>query len=493
MKIDDFLPAQVERLAREKRPVALHADLDLLLVNPPPWMPLTPPLGCVALAGYLLDRGLGVQVLDLNLELLLQHPELATLWRMEQAAAWAEAERSAQLFSRLAPAVEAWARAIVQAAPRCLGFSVMGGKQRFVRAFLTQLLELGYEGGVLFGGPACINYGLRQELAAPLGRHERVAFVLGEGEGAALRFLDSLRKGRPVSTGEGLLLLGDESPDLRLPTGHLPLDDLPRPRFDLVPSHGYLTEALPLEWSRGCVGRCAFCDVATMWGGFRIKSAGKRLAELEHLVGTTGTTVFTPADPALNSARRPLLELCRALVARGLAVTWSGHAVVSKLYTAEDYRLMRSAGCRHLEFGVESGSDRVLAAMGKHRTVAEAEQTLRLCHESGIHPTLYLIVGFPGEDRDDLEASAAFLRRNRAWIDSVRSVNALYLQRETPLWERRGSLGLEFGGAESHEGHHWSVGSHTLEERQYRVRRLLEVIDELGIPYHLAAGLDEFS
>jgi len=32
-----------------------------------------------------------------------------------------------------------------------------------------------------------------------------------------------------------------------------------------------------------------------------------------------------------------------------------------------------------------------------------------------------------------------------------------------------------------------------LEERQYRVRRLLEVIDELGIPYHLAAGLDEFS
>ncbi|HMK16159.1 MAG TPA: radical SAM protein, partial [Methanomicrobiales archaeon] len=63
-----------------------------------------------------------------------------------------------------------------------------------------------------------------------------------------------------------------------------------------------------------------------------------------------------------------------------------------------------------VSFGIQSGSDRVLAAIGRGHTVAEGIRAVELCREHGLVPVADLIMGFPFETPEDEEATLALIR-----------------------------------------------------------------------------------
>ena len=73
---------------------------------------------------------------------------------------------------------------------------------------------------------------------------------------------------------------------------------------------------------------------------------------------------------------------------------------------------MRESECYRLSFGVESASPDVLKRMNKTININKSEYLLKVCNSLGIQIAINLIVGFPGETRDDFMRTVDFVRKN---------------------------------------------------------------------------------
>ena len=71
--------------------------------------------------------------------------------------------------------------------------------------------------------------------------------------------------------------------------------------------------------------------------------------------------------------------------------------------------------CKHLHLPVQSGSDRILMAMNRHYDLRHYEELLRYAREKmpGLSITSDIIVGFPGETREDFEKTLELVRRTK--------------------------------------------------------------------------------
>src|SRR5262245_1160558 len=101
--------------------------------------------------------------------------------------------------------------------------------------------------------------------------------VLGEGEEAFCRLLDTLEHGGGLDQAPSLAYRVDRVPRKNPRVGRIRnIDELPWPAWDLFPVERYLEagirigvnrgRSLPLLTSRGCPFTCAFCSAPEMWG-----------------------------------------------------------------------------------------------------------------------------------------------------------------------------------------------------------------------------------
>lgn len=83
-----------------------------------------------------------------------------------------------------------------------------------------------------------------------------------------------------------------------------------------------------------------------------------------------------------------------------------------------------------LELGLQSIMDRTLALVNRGHDFAMFENAGRLCKKRGIRVSAHVILGLPGEDRDDMLASASVL--NEIGMDGIK-IHSLHVMKGTPL------------------------------------------------------------
>lgn len=153
--------------------------------------------------------------------------------------------------------------------------------------------------------------------------------------------------------------------------------------------------ATQLHLSRGCYARCVFCSTNAVWGerarpGIRRRSVAAVLDELDRLIADHGINHVNFEDDIFPPTLRYLEELGEALVDR--PVTWSCNARVDGLQR-EHFELMASSGCRKIDFGVESGSERILELNQKLVTREKVVHVFAEAKRAGILRTAYLMIG----------------------------------------------------------------------------------------------------
>jgi radical SAM superfamily enzyme YgiQ (UPF0313 family) len=116
-------------------------------------------------------------------------------------------------------------------------------------------------------------------------------------------------------------------------------------------------------------------------------------------------------DDTLGADRDRLLAICEALQRKGFhkRLKWD---CLMRVDQAEPRLLaaMKAAGCIQIEYGFESGSDGALKRVGKSATVEQNRRAVSLTREAGIRIFADIMVGLPGETRQDLDATMRFLR-----------------------------------------------------------------------------------
>jgi B12-binding domain/radical SAM domain protein len=275
-------------------------------------------------------------------------------------------------------------------------------------ALLGELRELDPAPSVVAGGP---HPSARAEEVLRLGAG---AVVVGEGEEALPALLARLLAGESPAGLPGVATLATG--------GGLLLGPRPKPvDLDAYPPIGVEHRRFgPIEITRGCPCACAFCQTSFLFGGrMRHRSVENIVAWVRRAMeqGYSYARFVTPNAFAYQSedngrtanldAIERLLREMAALMGKELVYFGSFPSEVGpETVTPEAVALVRRyCGNDNLIVGAQTGSDRLLRALHRNHTVADAYRAAEAIVAGGLRPVVDLIFGLPGEDADDVAAT----------------------------------------------------------------------------------------
>lgn len=228
--------------------------------------------------------------------------------------------------------------------------------------------------------------------------------VIGEGEILFLKILSEIEAGMKFDETQ----IYTQPENQRIDLNNLPLPDYRHFDFNKYEfPNGILT-----EFSRGCVAKCTFCEETHFWK-YRQRGAVDAITEIENLYYEKGTDVVWFIDSLVNGNLKELRAFCKAIIAKELDIHWTGYCRCDGRMDREFYEDLADSGCTFLNYGVESGSQRVLDDMDKRVKVHEMEQNFKDGKEVGIGAMTNWIVAFPTEDYQDFADTLTFIWRNR--------------------------------------------------------------------------------
>jgi radical SAM superfamily enzyme YgiQ (UPF0313 family) len=334
-----------------------------------------------------------------------------------------------------------YARYIAKQMPRVVGLSVMFTIQLPFAALLARVLKIiDPEILVVFGG----GFFNSKNLESFLSRPEVDYVILHEGEDSFLKLLETIRDDGDPAEVPGIAYQKEDASFLvRENLFKLNHDDLPFADYSDFDLKSYFTPepVFSVISSRGCYWRrCTFCDhFASFAGTYKVQSISRVVLEMEHHLKTYGVRHFSFVDEMISAKR--LKKISEEIIARGLDVHWYALSKPTKEFTSEILSVMKESGCKCVYWGVESGSERVIALMDKGNDIDGAQTTLKASTEAGLRNHLFMIVGFPSETREELDETLDFLHENRAYIDKILG-NPYVLKKGTPIHDHHHDFGI---------------------------------------------------
>ncbi len=178
-----------------------------------------------------------------------------------------------------------------------------------------------------------------------------------------------------------------------------PLDRYAR----LDPGDGTTRLAGYVEATRGCKHRCRHCPVVPLYQGRFFAVPADLVLEDAAAQVAAGARHLTFGDPDFLNGPTHALRIARALHARFPDVTFDFTAKVEHLLHHPDVVAeLAGLGAAFATTAVESLSDRVLAALAKDHTRADALRALELCREAGLAVRPSLVPFTPWSTLEDL-------------------------------------------------------------------------------------------
>ena len=311
--------------------------------------------------------------------------------------------------------------------------------------------------------------------------------VRGEGDHSFLQLVEHFVHGKHVLKDiPGLSFHGPdglvENP-IRLINDLDSLSIASRERVDL----SRYTRPASLVASRGCPFECRFCTSGQLsFRRYRFRGLPRILAELDYLVYQLGFRYIHFLDDTLTISVRRIKELCSAIIDKQYPIKWFCESRVDVM-DRELVELLAMAGCDFIQFGFESGSQKVLDAMLKKVTVPQMETAVKLCLENGIRPMGNFIVGFPEDTWETVKESRELaLKFHRMGVKI--GFGALTPFPGTYYYEHARELGLTI---HTEDWDQYQVGNPIISTTNFTCAQLREIIFDATLKgrwSHVASG-----
>lgn len=355
----------------------------VFVINPSLWGQNMYPSGILCLSGFLEGQGYPNVILDSRLVRSLaagrQEREAAVLARIRECrprlVCFSSTHREFGEVVRLNAAVKAIDPSVTV---------IVGGAQPTYRA--SDFLENGFDF-------ACIGEGEKT-------LHEFCAEVFsGRRAWNSVRGLCWNDRGAMVLNPARELMAEEELNA----AGVLPYERIDPRYFDmnLMAIRGLPLKGALLLTTRGCPFSCSYCGCNLIFGRkLRFRSLACIEREVAYLKARFGIEGVWIVDDTFTVNKGHCLAVAQVLKRYGLV--WGCQ---SRVDTIDDGMMsaMRACGCAQIDFGVESGSQRILDdIIGKRITIPQVRDAFRLARKHGVRTLANFMVGLPTETYGDL-------------------------------------------------------------------------------------------
>ncbi|MGE7928339.1 RiPP maturation radical SAM C-methyltransferase [Lysinibacillus xylanilyticus] len=262
---------------------------------------------------------------------------------------------------------------------------------------------------IVFGGANCDGIqGITLHKNFPF-----VDYVIrGEGELAFSELLDNLEKNNSLDAINGLCWRGEKGESISNKDTLVPIamNQVPQPIYknyfediQLTGIYKTIEPELILESSRGCwwgqKHQCTFCGLNGNFMNYRSKDPDKVIEEITNVVKEHRILNISFADNILD------MKYFKSLLPKIKELDWDINMFfeIKANITYEQVKLLKEAGVKEVQPGIENLSTNVLKIMDKGVNGVQNVKLLRNCKEVDLKVDWNYLFGFPKETDADYE------------------------------------------------------------------------------------------
>jgi len=241
--------------------------------------------------------------------------------------------------------------------------------------------------------------------------------VFGEGEIVLSNLISAMESNMDYSNIQGICYRNHNGKIRKNPPQPLikNLDSLPFPARHKLAINKYRPlmenyKQLPttgVSTSRGCPYNCTFCSKSVYNKTYRYRSAENVIEELKECYYKFRIRDFKFYDECMTVPRNRMISLCQLILKENLDISWNCYSRVDTI-NKNLLQIMKSAGCYHVKYGVESGSNRVLKLMNKQISLKQAVKTIKITSKIGLSSKVSFMLGFPFETEEEIQKTINF-------------------------------------------------------------------------------------
>ena len=179
---------------------------------------------------------------------------------------------------------------------------------------------------------------------------------------------------------------------------------------------------------RGCPFKCGFCASNSVWQAnditkynpvVRKRPLSEVIKELRFLQDEYNFDFFYIADDTFGIKEKDIYDFCEAYQKSGLKMLWAAETRGNCIKNEEIVSLMKKSGCIQLDFGVETGSPKMLKLIKKGVTIDQTVNAFSLCRSYGIRTFANILLNLPEETEEDLILTKELLTKIKPTYISV--------------------------------------------------------------------------
>lgn len=191
---------------------------------------------------------------------------------------------------------------------------------------------------------------------------------------------------------------------------------LPSPKLDIFDldvfkiGDGLIKGFQRIYTSRGCPGRCTFCDWQVFKQNIRFYPISAVIDEIKKRVEKYDITNFNIADDCFTINHERVYEFCEQIKKIKPKISWQAQSRAN-LVNPELLKAMKDAGCYLICFGFESGDPETLLKVKKFVTLEQNIKTAWMAHDAGLEIYGTLMTGFPWETEKNVQNQIDFIHK----------------------------------------------------------------------------------
>jgi radical SAM superfamily enzyme YgiQ (UPF0313 family) len=171
--------------------------------------------------------------------------------------------------------------------------------------------------------------------------------------------------------------------------------------------HGY--NSVSMNTMRGCPYTCKWCSHNVYGSTYKRRSPQKVAEELKLIVDKYNPDYFWFTDDVFTISHKWLFELEDILKKTGLKIRFECISRSDRL-NAQVFESLKNLGCFRIWIGAESGSQKVLDLMDRRVNANQVREMIILAKEYGIETGTFIMLGYPGEEKKDIEETIRHLK-----------------------------------------------------------------------------------